>query len=146
VEGAVVEPDPQLVAAARAGDLDAFSQLVRRYQGHVWRLSFHLVRNDAVADDVTQDAFVRAYRFLSRYRGESRFSTWLFSITRNCAIDELRRAGRRKRLSDRLENPAAFTTRDAGLRHEIPFPEAQDLAANHSRITGPEHQGDGESN
>ncbi|CAN5717341.1 hypothetical protein BH24ACT26_BH24ACT26_21220 [soil metagenome] len=98
----MVEPDPQLVAAARAGDLDAFSQLVRRYQGHVWRLSFQLLRNETVADDVTQDAFVRAYRFLPRYRGEAKFSTWLFTITRNCALDEIRRADRRRRLSDQI--------------------------------------------
>ncbi|MFN2488559.1 MAG: RNA polymerase sigma factor [Actinomycetota bacterium] len=103
MEGAVVEPDPQLVRIARARDLAAFGELVRRYQGDVWRLCFHLVRNETVADDVTQDAFVRAFRFLPRYRGDSKFSTWLFAIARNCAIDELRRTDRRRRLSDELQ-------------------------------------------
>jgi RNA polymerase sigma-70 factor, ECF subfamily len=103
LESALVEPDPAVVAAARAGDLDAFAELVRRYQGDMWRLALHLVRDASVADDVTQDAFVRAYRFLPRYRGDSKFSTWLFTITRNCALDELRRAGRRRRLAHDLD-------------------------------------------
>ena len=112
------EPQPQVVAAARAGDLDAFGQLVRRYQGDVWRLSYRLVHNRTAADDVTQDAFVRAYRFLPRYRGDSKFSTWLFSITRNCAVDELRRSERRRRLAGELESHAA-TSSDHGTRLEV---------------------------
>ena len=96
------EPDPQLIAAARRGDLGAFETIVHRYQADLWRLSFHLVRDESMADDVVQDAFVRVYRFLPRYRGESKFSTWLFALTRNCALDELRRAGRRHKLSRAL--------------------------------------------
>ena len=102
------EPDPDVVRAARSGDVDAFEELVRRYQGDVWRLAYHLVRNEALADDVTQEAFVRLYRFFPRYRGESKFTTWLFSISRNCAMDELRKAGRRRKAKDKLEaQPAA---------------------------------------
>jgi RNA polymerase sigma-70 factor, ECF subfamily len=111
-EAVVDEPDPQVVQAARSGDLSAFETLVRRYQSDVWRLSFHMVRNETVADDVTQDAFVRAFRFMHRYRGESRFSTWLFSIARNCAIDELRRSTRRSRVVQRAE--AEFDLGEAG--------------------------------
>jgi RNA polymerase sigma-70 factor (ECF subfamily) len=118
-EGLVVEPDPQLVAAARDGDSHAFAQLVRRYQGDVWRLSVQLLGGEASADDVTQDAFVRVYRFLPCYRGESKFSTWLFSITRNCALDELRRAGRRRRLAEHLEGPAGREPPDSSLRLEV---------------------------
>jgi RNA polymerase sigma-70 factor, ECF subfamily len=111
VEPGVNEPDPDVVRAARDGDIDAFEQLVRRYQGDVWRLSFHLVRNEALADDVTQEAFVRLFRFFERYRGESKFTTWLFSISRNCAMDELRKAGRRRKARDRLEaQPEAATS------------------------------------
>jgi RNA polymerase sigma-70 factor, ECF subfamily len=124
VEGAVDEPDPQLVASARTGDLEAFSQLVRRYQGHVWRLSYRLVHDETVADDVTQDAFVRAYRFLPRYRGDSKFSTWLFSITRNCALDELRRVERRRRLAAELRTQE-HRPGDHGARLEV----AEALAA-----------------
>jgi RNA polymerase sigma-70 factor, ECF subfamily len=117
VEGAVEEPDPQVVQAARRGDLAAFEVLVRRYQGDVWRLSVHLIRDESLADDITQDAFVRAYRFLPRYRGDSKFSTWLFTITRNCALDELRRSSRRSNLSNRLGTQAqpARSDQTAGI-------------------------------
>ena len=96
------EPDPHVVGAARNGDLDAFGDLVVRYQADVWRLAVHLVHDQTLADDVTQETFVRAFRFLSHYRGEAKFSTWLFSITRNCALDELRKADRRRRTCARL--------------------------------------------
>ncbi len=97
------EPHPQVVAKARRGDPAAFESLVRAYQGDVWRLCVHLLGNPAMADDVTQDAFVRAYRFLHRFRGDAKFSTWLFSIARNCALDEIRRNQRRRRVAEIVE-------------------------------------------
>ena len=97
------EPDPDVVAAARRGDMAAFERIVRRYQGDVWRLVFHLVHDRSIADDATQNAFLRVYRFLPRFRGDSKFTTWLFSIARNCALDEVRRARRHKRVADELE-------------------------------------------
>jgi RNA polymerase sigma-70 factor (ECF subfamily) len=115
----VVEPDPQLVAAARAGSLDAFAELVHRFQGDVWRLSFHLLHDPTLADDVAQDAFVRAYRFLGRYRGDAKFSTWLFTITRNCALDELRRAARRRRLAGQLEAEPRAPQPEQHMRLEV---------------------------
>jgi RNA polymerase sigma-70 factor (ECF subfamily) len=117
-EGAVHEPDPYVLEAARRGDVDAFAELVRGYQPDVWRLVVHLVRDDDMANDITQDAFVRAYRFLKRYRGDSKFSTWLFAIARNCARDELRRRGRQRRVSERLlaqPTPTSSGDRTAGI-------------------------------
>lgn len=113
------EPEPQIVAAARSGDLSAFEDLMRRYQADVWRLSFHLLRNESAADDVTQEAFVRAFRFLSRYRGESKFTTWLFTITRNCAFDELRKAGRRRTLAERAGRDINVVPGDHCVRIEV---------------------------
>lgn len=85
------EPDPQVISAAKAGDIRAFEQIVRRYQTDVLRLAMHVLRDAGAAEDAAQETFVRAFRFLRRYRGDARFSTWLFSIARNCALDELRR-------------------------------------------------------
>lgn len=99
--GELDEPDPQILNAARKGDARAFETLVRAYQVDVWRLCLHLMGNPAQADDVTQDAFVRIFRFLPRYRGDSRFSTWVFAIARNCALDEMRKTKRRQLLLDR---------------------------------------------
>ena len=88
------EPDPQLLNAAKAGDLHAFERIVRRYQADVLRLALHVVHDMGAAEDATQETFIRAFRFLHRYRGDSKFSTWLLSIARNCALDELRRSTR----------------------------------------------------
>ena len=113
--GIVQEPDPQVISDARAGDRHAFGTLVRQCQGDVWRLVFHLVRDETLADDVTQDAFVRAYRFLPGYRADAKFSTWLYSIARNCAMDELRRASRRRKVVEKLgaETPSIETDHSA---------------------------------
>lgn len=119
MEPGVNEPDPEVVRAAQNGDAGAFEHLVRRYQAEVWRLCVGLLRDDTLADDVTQEAFVRAYRFLPRYRGDSKFSTWLFSISRNCALDEMRRAGRRKRVRDRLEAERPRPPGDLSLGIEV---------------------------
>ena len=113
------EPDPGLVGAARGGDLGAFEDLVRLYQGHVWRLALHLLHDPDLASDATQEAFVRAYRFLPRYRGDSRFSTWLFSIARNCALDEARKATRRRRIANRAEAEPLPAHRDVGVGVEV---------------------------
>jgi RNA polymerase sigma-70 factor, ECF subfamily len=118
-EGDVNEPDPQVVGAARRGDLDAFAQLVRLYQGDVWRLAFHLLRDRTLADDITQDAFIRAFRFLPRFRGDARFTTWLLAIARNCAIDELRRSARRSRVADQIAVVTTGTSPDRGVTVEV---------------------------
>jgi RNA polymerase sigma-70 factor, ECF subfamily len=99
MEAEVHEPDPTVVAAARRGDAAAFEELVRGCQADVWRLCLHLLRDPGLADDATQDAFVRAFRFLPRFRGDARFSTWLLSIARNCAVDDGRRLEVREALA-----------------------------------------------
>jgi RNA polymerase sigma-70 factor, ECF subfamily len=97
----VREPEPETVRRARAGDPVAFEELVRAHQADVYRLALHLVRDRQTAEDVTQEAFLHAYKSLRRFRGQSRFSTWLYRITRNCAVDAIRRRERQRRLSER---------------------------------------------
>lgn len=99
------EPDPKLIRSAAAGDVDAFTALVRTAQPHVWRFARHLLGDDDLAADVTQETFVRVHRHLARFRHESRFSTWLFRIARNAAVDEQRRQARRQRVADALPHP-----------------------------------------
>src|ERR671919_634287 len=91
------EPEPETVRMARAGDLGAFEELVRDHQADVYRLALRLVRDRPTAEDVTQEAFSHAYRSLGRFRGGSKFSTWLFRIARNCAVDAIRRRERQRR-------------------------------------------------
>lgn len=92
------EPEPEVVRRARGGDLAAFEDLVRGHQADVFRLALHLVRDRPTAEDVTQEAFLLAFRSLRRFRGRSKFSTWLYRITRNCAVDAIRGRERRRRL------------------------------------------------
>lgn len=92
-------PDRELVRQAVAGDAEAFGALVRRHQKRIYRLAFHLVRNGAEAEDVTQEAFVRAYQALASFDGRSEPFTWLYRITVNLSLNRLR-STRRDRQSD----------------------------------------------
>jgi len=87
----VRDPDPRTVERARRGDLSAFEELVRAYQADVYRFAVHLTHDRSLAEDVTQDAFLRAFRFLGGFRGGTTFGAWLFRIARNCAMDSLQR-------------------------------------------------------
>jgi len=87
------EPDPRTLRRAREGDLNAFEDLVRIYQVEVWRFAYRFTNDRALAEDVAQETFLRAFRFLRSYRGDSRFGSWLFRIARNCAVDAIRRRG-----------------------------------------------------
>jgi RNA polymerase sigma-70 factor (ECF subfamily) len=75
----------ELVAAAREGDRDAFDELVRRTTAGTYTLALRLTNNEEDARDVTQEAYLRAYRGLKNYRGDAQFTTWLYRITANCA-------------------------------------------------------------
>lgn len=111
------EPDPRIIRAAAAGDEAAFTALMRSAQPHVWRFLRHLLGNDDQAADVTQETFVRVHAALGRFRHQARFSTWLFAIARNAAVDEQRRGARRQRLQLALGRPRPAS--DASLGSEV---------------------------
>jgi RNA polymerase sigma-70 factor (ECF subfamily) len=79
------DPDADAVGAAAAGDLDAFESLVRRYQGRIVTFARTLTGNAADAEDVAQETFIRAHRAIGRFRGDSLFRTWLYTIAVNVA-------------------------------------------------------------
>jgi RNA polymerase sigma-70 factor (ECF subfamily) len=97
----------RLFLAARDGDRTSLLHAIRTSQADVWRLAYHLVGPDD-ADDVTQDAFVRAWKALPAFRADSSARTWLLSITRRACADHVRRTVRRRRLTNRLEQRAAL--------------------------------------
>ena len=111
------DPDPRTVERARHGDLLAFEELVRAYQADVFRFAWHLTRDRGLAEDVTQDAFLRAFRFMGGFRGDRKFGSWLFSIARNCAMDSLRRQHRSSVVV--LEPEVARSVADASARVEL---------------------------
>ena len=89
--------DWELVDRARSGDLDAFAELVRRYQVPLVNFCRRMIGSQEDAEDVAQDSFVRVYRYLDRLRPDAKFSTVLFGMARNLTLNFLRDAGRRGR-------------------------------------------------
>lgn len=75
----------ELVARAKGGDRSAFDELVRRTHADTYTLAYRLCGNEEDAHDVVQDAYLRAFRGLKRFRGDAQFSTWMYRITANCA-------------------------------------------------------------
>lgn len=98
----VQEPDPEVVRAAAAGDLEAFEVLVRTYEEPLWRFLTGLVTDPALAEDLAQETFLRMHRRLGTFAFRSRFSSWLFRVARNVAVDALRSRERRALLPVRL--------------------------------------------
>lgn len=89
---AVAGPDDlELVARSQAGDTAAFNELVTRYRNRAYAMIYNMVRNEQDAWDLAQDGFLKAWRSISRFRGQSSFYTWLYRILMNVAIDSLRR-------------------------------------------------------
>ena len=84
------EEEADLLARARQGDTSAFGALVRRYQRRVYAAALHLTGNHSDADDVAQEAFVRAFRGLASFDGRADFFTWLYRITINTSLNRLR--------------------------------------------------------
>ena len=99
----------RLFLAARDGDDGALEEAIRQSQPDVWRFAAHLI-GPADADDVAQDTFLRAWRALPAFRGDSSARTWLLSITRRAAADAIRRRQRRRRIARRAEAAAAVAT------------------------------------
>lgn len=94
--------EEQCVAQARGGDASAFEELVRMYEAPVYRLALRMC-GESAADDVTQEAFLAAWRALPDFRGDCRFSTWLYRLTTNAGIDWLRREKRYRSTDDVTE-------------------------------------------
>lgn len=84
-------PDADVVALAQRGREAAYRELIRRYERPVFSLVFRMVRNRELAEDLTQDTFIKVLQHVDRYRPEFKFSSWLFKIANNVAIDHLRR-------------------------------------------------------
>lgn len=97
------DSDLALVAQTRAGDIEAFSRLVKRHERVIYNLAFRFMRDNSLAQDMAQEAFLKAFRLLDGFRGDCSFSTWLYRVTCSVCLTEL---GRRKRRGEVELTPA----------------------------------------
>ncbi|MGA8050517.1 MAG: RNA polymerase sigma factor RpoE [Burkholderiales bacterium] len=116
--------DRELVARAQRGDKRAFGLLVEKYQRKLARLLSRFVRDPAEVEDVTQEAFIKAYRALPAFRGDSAFYTWLYRIGINTAKNYLMALGRRAPTSTEIEADGAEGYEDAEQLRDINTPES----------------------
>lgn len=89
VSAASREDDREAILASQRGDREAFDRLVERHQREIYRLCYRYVNNHEDASDLAQDAFVKAYRAIGRFRGDSAFSTWLYRIAVNVSLNRV---------------------------------------------------------
>ena len=105
---ALSDGDDKLVKRAKKGDSRAFDLLVLKYQGRVAQLVSRYVSNAAEVEDVTQEAFIKAYRALPKFRGDSAFYTWLYRIAANAAKNHLVALGRRPTTDMALDDSESY--------------------------------------
>ncbi len=116
------DADQQLVQRAQRGDLRAFDLLVLKYQGRIAALVSRYVSDAGELEDVTQEAFIKAYRALGKFRGDSAFYTWLYRIAVNAAKNHLVAKGRRPGADATIEDAEGLD--EGGLLSESASPEA----------------------
>jgi len=118
------EIDRQLVVRAQRGDKQAFGLLVQKYQRKLGRLLSRFIRDPAEVEDVAQEAFIKAYRALPAFRGDSAFYTWLYRIGINTAKNHLMALGRRAPTSTEVEAEEAEGFDDGEQLRDINTPES----------------------
>ena len=114
----LTQPDPGVLRKAQRGDERAFTLIVRAYETPVYNYVVRLVGGDRVlAEDLTQEVFLRVFQGLPKFSLRSKFTTWLFQVTKNRVLDELRANERRPRLSVALEDIPPLEVVDAPLEN-----------------------------
>src|SRR4051794_6150050 len=91
------QPDPEVLRRAQRGDERAFAQILRAYETTIFNYVYRIVGDRALAEDLTQEVFVRVFQALPRFSLRCKFTTWLFQVTKNRVLDELRASERRPR-------------------------------------------------
>ena len=130
------DPDQGLVAQASAGDKAAFGKLVEKHYEMVYAVTYGVVGNREEALDVTQDVFIKVFRQIGDFRGQSKFKTWLYRISINSAID----ACRRRRPEGPIEEGALFESKIPGPREEASREETRKLVEKALESLNPEHR------
>jgi len=112
---AIQQPDMAVIRRAQRGDERAFALIVRAYEAPIFNYVLRMVGDRALAEDLTQDVFLRVFRGLRGYSRRARFTTWLFQVAKNRVIDEMRAAERRPRSLVAIEDAPQFEVVDAPI-------------------------------
>lgn len=139
--GEPVSDELGLVQAAKSGDMQAFEALVRRYDRNVFRIAQHITQNREDAEDVVQDAFLKAYSNLDQFQGQSKFYTWLVRIAVNEALMKLRRRRPERTVSLDQEVQTEEDSMPREVADWTPNPEQQYSQAELREILGKTIQG-----
>lgn len=110
------EQEAEIIRRVQSGDTEAYEALVTEYQKNVYNLALRMTGNPEDAADMSQEAFLKAYSSLALFRGDSKFSVWLYRIVSNVCLDHLRRQSRRQTLSLSVED-------DEGDEAQIDIPD-----------------------
>jgi RNA polymerase sigma-70 factor (ECF subfamily) len=113
----LIQPDPGVLRKAQRGDERAFTLIVRAYETPIYNYVLRLVGDRALAEDLTQEVFLRVFQGLPKFSLRSKFTTWLFQVTKNRVLDELRANERRPRLSVALDDIPPLEVVDAPLEN-----------------------------
>jgi len=108
--------DNEIISEVLHGNYNAYAQLVSRYQNYVFTLTLRMIRSREDAEEIAQDVFIKAYKYLADFKGNSKFSTWLYTIVNNTCITFLRK---KKQVIHSLDNENVFETADnidSGMR------------------------------
>ena len=108
--------DNEIISKVLSGDYQAYAGLVNRYQNYVFTLTLRMVKNREDAEEVAQDVFIKAYKYLADFKGASKFTTWLYTIVNNTSISFLRK---KKLEIHSLDNEKVFEaaeSMDSGMR------------------------------
>src|SRR5438034_8421166 len=109
------QPDPEVLRRAQRGDERAFAQILRAYETTIFNYVYRIVGDRALAEDLTQEVFVRVFQALPRFSLRCKFTTWLFQVTKNRVLDELRARERRPQSVLAIDEMAPFEVLDQPL-------------------------------
>jgi RNA polymerase sigma-70 factor (ECF subfamily) len=113
------QSDNDIISLVLKGDHNAYGELVSRYQNYVFTLALRIVKNREDAEEVAQDSFIKAYKYLADFKGASKFTTWLYTIVNNTGISFLRK---KKLTVHSLDNEKVFEAadnQDSGMRSNV---------------------------
>jgi RNA polymerase sigma-70 factor (ECF subfamily) len=125
VSSFVASTDEELVARSRGGDLDSFNQLVLRWERPIYALAYRVIGREEDARDVCQETFLRAFRALGGFKGQAKFSSWIYRITLNLCRDWIRR----ERRQPVAQAPEGIDIVELASQKAVPAESIEDLVA-----------------